>query len=56
MKSTLENMNQDENGKALLAKLKLDGFGDYPDSLFDGIRANLKAIQRITPDVLAVTN
>ena len=56
MKSTLENMNQDVDGKALLARLKLDGFGDYPDSLFNGIRANLKAIQRNTPDALAVTN
>jgi len=56
MKSTLENMNQDLNGKALLARLKLDGFGDYPDSLFNGIRANVKTIQRSTPVVLDVTN
>lgn len=56
MKSTLENMNQDVDGKAFLARLKLDGFGDYPDSLFNGIRANAKAIQRSAPVVPDVTN
>ena len=56
MKSTLENMNQDVDGKALLARLKLDGFGNYPDSLFNGIRDNAKIVQRINLDVLAVTN
>ena len=33
MKSTLENMNQDGYGIALRARRKLDGCGDYPDSL-----------------------
>ena len=39
MKYTLEDMDEDVTGKALLAQLKLDGFGHYPDSLFNGIRA-----------------
>ena len=39
MKSALENMNSDTAGEALLSQLKLDGFGDYPDSLFNEIRA-----------------
>ena len=56
MKSTLEGMNRDETGKALLAKLKLDGFGDYPDSLFNEIRAMAQTIQRTTPNALDVTN
>lgn len=38
MKDTLEGMDEEVNGKALLAQLKLDGFGDYPGSLFNGIR------------------
>ena len=56
MKSTLENMNQDVAGKALLAELKLDGFGHYPDSLFNEIRAMAKTIQRTIPNALDVTN
>jgi len=56
MKSTLENMNRDETGKVLLAKLKLDGFGDYSDSLFNEIRAMANTIQRITPKALDVSN
>jgi len=56
MKSTLENMNQDVTGKALLAELKLDGFGHYPDSLFNDIRAMAKSIQRSIPNALDVTN
>ena len=50
MKSTLENMNQDVTGKALLAKLKLDGFGHFPDSLFNEIRAMAISIQRANPE------
>ena len=49
MKSTLENMNQDVTGRALLADLKLDGFGHYPDSLFNGIRAMANRVQRTGP-------
>jgi len=45
MKNTLENMDKDLGGKALLAQLKLDGFDSYPDSLFNEIRA----IANITP-------
>jgi phosphonate transport system substrate-binding protein len=50
MKSTLENMNQDVIGKALLAKLKLDGFGHFPDSLFNEIRAMAISIQTANPE------
>jgi len=56
MKTTLESMNQDVAGKALLAELKLDGFGHYPDSLFNDIRAMAKSIQRSIPHALDVTN
>jgi hypothetical protein len=49
-------MNQDATGKALLAELKLDGFGHYPDSLFNGIRAMAKTIQRTIPHALDVAN
>ncbi len=47
MKNTLENMDEDPVGKALLAQLKLDGFGDYPDSLFNGIRALANTVQNL---------
>ncbi|MCU7919103.1 MAG: phosphate/phosphite/phosphonate ABC transporter substrate-binding protein [Candidatus Thiodiazotropha sp. (ex Epidulcina cf. delphinae)] len=46
MKDTLENMNQDSTGKILLDRLKLDGFGHFPDSLFNEIRAMANRIQR----------
>ena len=46
MKRTLETMHEDEAGKALLAELKLDGFGDFPDSLFNGIRTMANSVQR----------
>ena len=39
MKNALENMSRDALGESLLSQLKLDGFGDYPDSLFNEIRA-----------------
>jgi len=47
MKTTLENMNKDVTGKALLAQLKLDGFAYYPDSLFNGIRAIAGKVQSV---------
>lgn len=39
MRVALENMESDPQGKALLGKLKLDGFGEFPDSLFHSIRS-----------------
>lgn len=45
MKSALENMSGDSAGKALLSQLKLDGFGDFPDSLFNEIRAMAFKVQ-----------
>ncbi|MCP4492854.1 MAG: phosphate/phosphite/phosphonate ABC transporter substrate-binding protein [Gammaproteobacteria bacterium] len=47
MKNTLENMDQDLTGKSLLSQLKLDGFGSYSDSLFNGIRALASKVQNI---------
>ncbi|MCG7872906.1 MAG: PhnD/SsuA/transferrin family substrate-binding protein [Candidatus Thiodiazotropha lotti] len=46
MKQTLENMDQDPSGKRLLARLKLDGFAHYSDSLFNGIRALANTTKR----------
>jgi len=34
-------MNDDPEGRKFLDGLKLDGFGDYPSSLFDNIREML---------------
>ncbi len=45
MKTTLEKMNQDIAGKALLAQLKLDSFGNFSDSLFNEIRAMVNTLQ-----------
>ena len=45
MKFALEDMNSDTAGKALLSQLKLDGFGDYPDSLFNEIRGMAFRVQ-----------
>ena len=45
MKQALENMNQDPRGKALLGQLKLDGFAEFPDSLFHGIRAMIERVE-----------
>ncbi len=55
MKNTLEDMNQDVAGKALLAQLKLDGFGSYPDSLFNGIRAIANQIKSVDSSFTALT-
>ena len=49
MKVVLEDMKNDTPGKAILAQLMLDGFGDYPDSLFNEIRAMANTIQRASP-------
>ncbi|MCP3669314.1 MAG: phosphate/phosphite/phosphonate ABC transporter substrate-binding protein [Gammaproteobacteria bacterium] len=49
MKNTLEKMDRDPSGKALLARLKLDGFGNYSDSLFNEIRAMANTIQKSWP-------
>jgi phosphonate transport system substrate-binding protein len=46
MKSTLENMEEDLTGRALLGQLKLDGFGHYSDALFNEIRAMANTVQR----------
>jgi hypothetical protein len=55
MKTTLENMNKDVTGKALLAQLKLDGFAYYPDSLFNGIRAIAGKVQSVDHNFSTLT-
>ncbi len=47
MKQVLEKMKQDPEGKSLLADLKLDGFGDYPPSLFYDIRKMAKQTRKV---------
>ncbi len=44
MRSALMGMGQDEEGRALLAELALDGFGEYPPALFDDIRAMARRV------------
>jgi phosphonate transport system substrate-binding protein len=56
MKNTLEEMDQDIDGIALLAQLKLDGFGDYPDSLFNGIRAIANNVKTVRSSYSAMTD
>ena len=56
MKKTLEDMDEDINGKALLAQLKLDGFGNYPDSLFNGIRAIANKVSNANSSFSALTD
>lgn len=56
MKNTLENMHQDTAGKSLLGQLKLDKFGHYSDSLFNGIRAMANTVQYLNPNFPMLTN
>jgi len=45
MQDTLKNMDKELDGRALLERLKLDSFGEYPDTLFNGIRAMANSTQ-----------
>jgi phosphonate transport system substrate-binding protein len=45
IKGALLSMNQDAEGAALLARLKLDGFTESDPDLFDGIRRMMVAIR-----------
>lgn len=56
MKTTLEGMDEDVDGQALLAQLKLDGFGNYPDSLFNGIRAVANRVKTVHSNFSALTD
>jgi len=56
MKNTLEGMDEDVSGKALLDQLKLDGFDYYPDSLFNGIRAVANKVKSVHSNFSALTN
>lgn len=49
MKDTLENMENDIEGRKFLRQLKLDSFDHYPDSLFNGIRTIVNKVQRTGP-------
>ncbi len=46
MKNTLQDMDQDKTGKNLLERLKLDSFDNFPDSIYNEIRAIANLIQR----------
>jgi phosphonate transport system substrate-binding protein len=56
MQSTLEDMDEDVEGKALLAQLKLDGFDNFPDSLFNGIRAIANRVKPVHSSFSALTD
>ncbi len=56
MKNTLEGMDEDIDGKTLLAQLKLDGFDSYPDSLFNGIRAIANKVSSAHSSFSALTD
>ena len=45
MKETLENMDTDPQGKILLARLKLDGFDNFSDSIYEGIKIMAENMQ-----------
>jgi len=40
MRDGLVAMSNDPEGKAILARLRIDGFGVYPDALYDSIRTD----------------
>lgn len=56
MKNTLEGMDEDATGKALLAQLKLDRFDQYPDSLFNGIRDIANRVKSVYSGFSALSN
>ncbi len=56
MKNTLEGMHEDLAGKSLLSQLKLDRFGDYPDSLFNGIRVIANSVQNLDSNYTTLNN
>ncbi|RLA41380.1 MAG: phosphate/phosphite/phosphonate ABC transporter substrate-binding protein [Gammaproteobacteria bacterium] len=56
IKTTLEDMDKDVAGQALLTQLKLDDFGSYPDSLFNGIRAIANKVKTVHPSYSALTD
>ena len=47
MGTALSNMNRDPDGRALLSELGLDGFGEFPASLFDDIAAMAYRLRRV---------
>ena len=53
MKAVLMGMSSDPHGRILLEALKLDGFGDFPPSLFDGIRDMATRVQKALPWIAA---
>ena len=56
MKNTLEGMHEDQAGKSLLSQLKLDRFGHYSDSLFNGIRALANTVQNLDSNYATLTD
>jgi hypothetical protein len=49
-------MDEDVEGIALLAQLKLDGFDNFPDSLFNGIRAIANRVKPVHSSFSALTD
>ncbi len=56
MKQVLENMSRDPIGKGILSELKLDGFGEFPASLYYDIRKMANQIRSIVPRSLSGTD
>jgi phosphonate transport system substrate-binding protein len=48
LRDALVNMPKDENGRAVLAMLRLDGFSVEQPELFDGIAAKMKLVRGVT--------
>lgn len=53
MKTVLMGMSNDPDGRVLLDALKLDGFGDFPPSLFDSIRGMATRTRKAIPWIAA---
>ena len=51
MKRVIMGMSDDPGGRKFLDGLKLDGFGDYPSSLFDSIRQMVLETRGVQPSV-----
>jgi len=50
MKRVVTNMNENTDGRKFLKGLKLDGFGDFPPSLFDNIREMIVKTRNAQPN------
>lgn len=55
MQEVLLKMNLDPEGKILLSEFKLDGFGDFPPSLFYDIRVMANQTRKVLSQLSTVT-